>query len=50
MTALDAAERILERLGGRAPDILVNNAGTSYAKPLGELSDEDWQRAVGAAT
>ena len=43
MTALDAAEQILERLDGRAPDILVNNAGTSYAKPLGELSEEDWQ-------
>jgi 3-oxoacyl-[acyl-carrier protein] reductase len=43
VTALDAAAQILERLDGRAPDILVNNAGTSYAKPLGELSDEDWQ-------
>lgn len=43
VTALDAAEHILERLGGRPPDILVNNAGTSYAKPLGELSEEDWQ-------
>jgi 3-oxoacyl-[acyl-carrier protein] reductase len=43
VTALDAAEQILERLDGRAPDILVNNAGTSYARPLGELSEEDWQ-------
>jgi 3-oxoacyl-[acyl-carrier protein] reductase len=43
VTALDAAEQILERLDGRAPDILVNNAGTSYAKPLGELNEEDWQ-------
>jgi 3-oxoacyl-[acyl-carrier protein] reductase len=43
VTAPDAADRILERLDGRAPDILVNNAGTSYAKPLGELSEEDWQ-------
>ena len=43
VTALDAPEQILERLDGRAPDILVNNAGTSYAKPLGELSEEDWQ-------
>jgi 3-oxoacyl-[acyl-carrier protein] reductase len=43
VTALDAAEQILERLDGRAPDILVNNAGTSYAKPLGDLSEEDWQ-------
>ena len=43
VTALDAAAQILERLDGRAPDILVNNAGTSYAKPLGELSGEDWQ-------
>ena len=31
VTALDAAEQIAERLGGRAPDILVNNAGTSFA-------------------
>ena len=37
-----APERILEALGGSAPDILVNNAGTSFAKPLGELTDEDW--------
>jgi 3-oxoacyl-[acyl-carrier protein] reductase len=43
VTALDAAEQILERLDGRSPDILVNNAGTSYARPLGELSEEDWQ-------
>jgi 3-oxoacyl-[acyl-carrier protein] reductase len=43
VTAPDAAERILERLDGRAPDILVNNAGTSYAKPLDELSEDDWQ-------
>jgi 3-oxoacyl-[acyl-carrier protein] reductase len=43
VTAPDAADRILERLDGRAPDILVNNAGTSYAKPLDELSEEDWQ-------
>jgi 3-oxoacyl-[acyl-carrier protein] reductase len=43
VTALDAAEQILGRLDGRAPDILVNNAGTSYAKPLGELSEEDWR-------
>jgi len=43
VTALDASDRILERLDGRAPDILVNNAGTSYAKPLGDLSEEDWQ-------
>jgi 3-oxoacyl-[acyl-carrier protein] reductase len=42
VTALDAAERIAERLGG-APDILVNNAGTSFAKGLGELTEEDWQ-------
>jgi 3-oxoacyl-[acyl-carrier protein] reductase len=43
VTALDAADRILERLDGRAPDILVNNAGTSYAKALDALSEEDWQ-------
>jgi 3-oxoacyl-[acyl-carrier protein] reductase len=43
VTALDAADRILDKLSGRAPDILVNNAGTSYAKGLDELSEEDWQ-------
>src|SRR3954453_17078441 len=43
VTALDAADRILERLDGRAPDILVNTAGTSYAKPLDGLSEADWQ-------
>jgi 3-oxoacyl-[acyl-carrier protein] reductase len=24
-------------------DVLVNNAGTSFARPLGELTDDDWQ-------
>ena len=41
VTAPDAAERIAE-LAGAPVDILVNNAGTSFAKPLGELTDEDW--------
>jgi 3-oxoacyl-[acyl-carrier protein] reductase len=43
VTALDAADRIVERLGGTPPDILVNNAGTSFAKGLDELTEEDWQ-------
>jgi 3-oxoacyl-[acyl-carrier protein] reductase len=43
VTALDAADKILERLEGRAPDILVNNAGTSFAKGLDELTEDDWQ-------
>ena len=43
MTALDAAELIVERLGGAAPDILVNNAGTSFARALDELTEDDWQ-------
>lgn len=30
-----------ERIG--VPDILVNNAGTSAARPLEELTDEEWQ-------
>jgi len=30
-----------EQMGGI--DVLVNNAGTSFAKPLDELSDDDWQ-------
>jgi 3-oxoacyl-[acyl-carrier protein] reductase len=43
VTALDAADRIVNALGGAAPDILVNNAGTSFARPLDELTEEDWQ-------
>src|SRR5919109_1612313 len=43
VTAPDAAERIAERAPGPV-DILVNNAGTSFAKPLEELSDDDWNR------
>jgi 3-oxoacyl-[acyl-carrier protein] reductase len=42
VTSLDAAEKILERLDGRAPDILVNNAGTSFAKALEDLTEDDW--------
>jgi 3-oxoacyl-[acyl-carrier protein] reductase len=42
VTAPDAADRIAEALGG-TPDILVNNAGTSFARPLDELTEEDWQ-------
>jgi 3-oxoacyl-[acyl-carrier protein] reductase len=42
VTALDAADRIAEALG-ETPDILVNNAGTSFARPLDELTEEDWQ-------
>ncbi len=43
--APDAAERILaeaERRWG-ALDVLVNNAGTSFARPLDELSEDDWE-------
>jgi 3-oxoacyl-[acyl-carrier protein] reductase len=43
VTAHDAAEQIAGRLGGAPPDILVNNAGTSFARPLDELTEEDWQ-------
>ena len=46
VTEPDAGERAvaacLERFG--AVDGLVNNAGTSYARPLDELSDADWQQ------
>src|SRR6185437_12447157 len=41
VTAPDAAELIAERAPGPV-DILVNNAGTSFAKPLDQLTDDDW--------
>ncbi len=39
--APDAAEQIAARAPGPV-DILINNAGTSFAKPLDELTDADW--------
>ena len=45
ITDPDLAERIIatcaEQMGGI--DVLVNNAGTSFARGLGDLTDEDWQ-------
>ena len=48
VTAPDAAERIAERAAGPV-DILVNNAGTSFARPLDDLTDDDWN-GLGSCT
>jgi 3-oxoacyl-[acyl-carrier protein] reductase len=42
VTARDAGERVLAACPS-APWALVNAAGTGRARPLGELSDRDWQ-------
>ena len=46
VTDRGAATRVGEACAGLlgAPvDVLVNNAGTSFARPVDELTDEDWQ-------
>jgi NAD(P)-dependent dehydrogenase (short-subunit alcohol dehydrogenase family) len=42
VTDPDAPTRVAELAGG-AVDILINNAGTSFARPLDELTDAEWQ-------
>jgi 3-oxoacyl-[acyl-carrier protein] reductase len=42
VTDPNAPERIAG-MAGTPVDILVNNAGTSFARPLDELTDEEWQ-------
>src|SRR3954451_23961718 len=42
VTHADAPQRVAE-LAGAPIDILVNNAGTSFARPLDELTDDEWQ-------
>jgi 3-oxoacyl-[acyl-carrier protein] reductase len=41
VTSPDAAERLSAQCP--SPWALVNNAGVSHARPMDELSDEDWQ-------
>ena len=45
VTAPDAAARIAAACTAAfgPAEVLVNNAGTSFARPLGELTDQDWQ-------
>jgi len=45
VTAADAGVRLAARCAERfgAPEVLVNNAGTSAVRPLGELTDDEWQ-------
>jgi 3-oxoacyl-[acyl-carrier protein] reductase len=45
LTEPDSADKVVaecERRHGSV-DVVVNNAGTSHAKPLDELTDEDWR-------
>jgi 3-oxoacyl-[acyl-carrier protein] reductase len=45
LTEPDSADQVVaecERRHGSV-DVVVNNAGTSHAKPLDELTDEDWR-------
>jgi len=43
VTAPDAPQRVLAAAAPDPVDILVNAAGTSFARPLEELTDADWQ-------
>src|SRR2546423_5682205 len=51
LTEPESAERVIEECERRhgGVDVLVNNAGTSHAKPMDELTDDEWRGQGGVA-